>query len=101
LVEYKPWPHPIASRRIAEAAAIRAVYQQRGEFSAPLELRRRFPGITEKTGPGVRPHHRQLEAATTGEADATVTATALTPTRKATMLNEAHTGERGLTKAQR
>jgi hypothetical protein len=31
----------------AEAAAIRAVYQQRGEFSAALELRRRFPGITD------------------------------------------------------
>ena len=31
----------------AEAAAIRAVYQQRGEFSAAVELRRRFPGITD------------------------------------------------------
>jgi hypothetical protein len=31
----------------AEAAAIRAVYQQRGEFSAALELRRLFPGITD------------------------------------------------------
>jgi hypothetical protein len=31
----------------AEAAAIRAVYQQRGEFSAALELRRRFPDITD------------------------------------------------------
>jgi hypothetical protein len=31
----------------AEAAAIRAVYQQRGEFSAAIELRRRFPGITD------------------------------------------------------
>jgi hypothetical protein len=30
----------------AEAAAIRAVYQQRGEFAAAVELRRRFPGIT-------------------------------------------------------
>jgi hypothetical protein len=28
----------------ADAAAIRAVYQQRGELSAALELRRRFPG---------------------------------------------------------
>jgi hypothetical protein len=25
----------------------RAVYQQRGEFSAAVELRRRFPGITD------------------------------------------------------
>ena len=31
----------------AEAAAIRAVYDQRGEFSAAVELRQRFPGITD------------------------------------------------------
>ena len=31
----------------AEAAAIRAIYQQRGELSAAVELRRRFPGITD------------------------------------------------------
>ena len=31
----------------AEAAAIRAVYQQRGEFSAAVELRQRFPGVTD------------------------------------------------------
>jgi hypothetical protein len=31
----------------ADAAAIRAVYQQRGEFSAAVELHRRFPGITD------------------------------------------------------
>ena len=31
----------------ADATAIRAVYQQRGEFSAAVELRRRFPGITD------------------------------------------------------
>jgi hypothetical protein len=31
----------------ADAAAIRAVYQQWGEFSAAVELRRRFPGITD------------------------------------------------------
>ena len=31
----------------AEAAAIRAVYQQRGEFAAAVELRQRFPGITD------------------------------------------------------
>jgi hypothetical protein len=30
----------------AEEAAIRAVYEQRGEFAAAIELRRRFPGIT-------------------------------------------------------
>jgi hypothetical protein len=31
----------------AEAAAIRAVYEQRGELSAAVELRQRFPGITD------------------------------------------------------
>jgi hypothetical protein len=31
----------------ADAAAIRAAYQQRGELSAAVELRRRFPGITD------------------------------------------------------
>jgi hypothetical protein len=31
----------------AEAAAIRAIYQQDGEFAAALELRRLFPGITD------------------------------------------------------
>jgi hypothetical protein len=31
----------------ADAAAIRAVFEQRGEFSAAIELRRRFPGITD------------------------------------------------------
>ena len=31
----------------ADAAAIRAVYQQRGECAAAIELRQRFPGITD------------------------------------------------------
>ena len=31
----------------AEAAAIRAVYEQSGEFSAAIELRRLFPGVTD------------------------------------------------------
>ena len=31
----------------AEAAAIRAAYEQRGELSAAVELRRRFPGIVD------------------------------------------------------
>ena len=30
-----------------EAAAIRAAYEQGGEFSAAIELRRLFPGITD------------------------------------------------------
>jgi hypothetical protein len=31
----------------AEAAAIRAAFEQRGEFSAAVELRRLFPGVTD------------------------------------------------------
>ena len=31
----------------ADEAAIRAVYEQRGEFAAGLELRQRFPGVTD------------------------------------------------------
>ena len=31
----------------AEAAVIRAVYEQNGEFSAAVELRRLFPAVTD------------------------------------------------------
>lgn len=31
----------------ADAAAIRAVFEQEGELSAAIELRRRFPGIPD------------------------------------------------------
>jgi hypothetical protein len=31
----------------ADAVAIRAAYEQSGELSAAIELRRRFPGITD------------------------------------------------------
>jgi hypothetical protein len=31
----------------ADATAIRAIFEQRGEFSAAIGLRRRFPGITD------------------------------------------------------
>jgi hypothetical protein len=31
----------------ADAAAIRAIYEQDGELSAAIELRRRFPGIAD------------------------------------------------------
>jgi hypothetical protein len=33
----------------ADAAAIRATFKQEGELSAAIELRRRFPGITDNT----------------------------------------------------
>ena len=31
----------------ADAAAIRAIFDEQGELSAAIELRRRFPGITD------------------------------------------------------
>jgi hypothetical protein len=31
----------------AEAAAIRTIFRQQGEFAAAMELRRLFPGITD------------------------------------------------------
>jgi hypothetical protein len=31
----------------ADAAAIRAAFEQEGELSAAIEVRRRFPGITD------------------------------------------------------
>jgi len=31
----------------AEAAAIRAVFEERGEFAAAVELRRLFPAVTD------------------------------------------------------
>ena len=42
-------PHALAMFVIseAEAAAIRATYKQRGEFSAAIELRQLFPGFTD------------------------------------------------------
>jgi hypothetical protein len=44
-----PPPHPAGMFVVteAEAAAIRAVYEQHGEFSAAVELRRLFPGVTD------------------------------------------------------
>jgi hypothetical protein len=50
----------------AEADAIRAVYQQRGEFAAAVELRQRFPGkpTTRRRGSarGPSPDGRPLSA---------------------------------------
>jgi hypothetical protein len=42
-------PHALAMFVVtdAEAAAIRAVFRESGEFAAAIELRRRFPGITD------------------------------------------------------
>lgn len=34
----------------SDAAAIRAAFKQWGELSAAIELRRRFPGITNNAG---------------------------------------------------
>ena len=43
----------------AEAAAIRATFEQRGELAAAVELRRLFPGIhRHDAGAGMRSDHR-------------------------------------------
>jgi hypothetical protein len=44
-----PVPHALAVFVLteAQAAMIRATYEQRGEFSAAVELRQLFPGITD------------------------------------------------------
>jgi hypothetical protein len=42
----------------ADAAAIRAVFDQEGELSAAIELRRRFPGITDNAQ--ARAHARSI-----------------------------------------
>ena len=56
----------------AQAAMIRTAYEQRGEFSAAVELRQLFPGIRQCAGATVRADHRRLaataQAATSGGA---------------------------------
>jgi hypothetical protein len=42
----------------ADAAAIRTVFDQEGELSAAIELRRRFPGITDNEH--ARAHARSI-----------------------------------------
>ena len=45
----RPRSHPAGMFVVteAEAAAIRAAFEQRGELSAAVELRRLFPGVTD------------------------------------------------------
>ena len=66
-----------------DEAASCAVYEQRGEFAAAVELRQRFPGITDNAQARECSDHCGLEAAAaaTGEAGAkgaAVTSDALT-----------------------
>ena len=42
----------------ADATAIRAVFNQEGELSAAIELRRRFPGVTDNAK--ARAHARSI-----------------------------------------
>jgi hypothetical protein len=42
----------------ADVAAIRAIFSQEGELSAAIELRRRFPGITDNAK--ARAHARTI-----------------------------------------
>ena len=46
----------------AEAAAIRTAFEQQGELSAAVELRRLFPGITDNVQARECAHHRRVEA---------------------------------------
>jgi hypothetical protein len=52
----------------AEAATIRAVFEQQGEFAAAVELRRRFPGIGDNAQ--ARECARRRVEATSAEATA-------------------------------
>ena len=47
----------------SDAAAIRAAFDQGGELSATVELRRLFPRNHQRQGSGVCPDHRWLAAA--------------------------------------
>jgi hypothetical protein len=48
----------------ADAAAIRAIFDQEGELSAAIDLRRRFPGIGGNSkARAVCPEHRRVDAA--------------------------------------
>ena len=50
----------------ADATAIRAIYEQEGELSAAIELRRRFRGITDNAKARVRWSIAGVEAAFAG-----------------------------------
>lgn len=60
----------------AAATAIRTAFEQEGELSAAIELRRLFPA-TQRPSAGARPDHRRVAAAA-GEAE---DRTAESPTR--------------------
>ena len=47
---------------VTEAAAIRAVFEQEGELSDAIEVRRLLPGVTD-TGQARGPGHRRVEDA--------------------------------------
>ena len=49
LAAHVPASHPAGMFVVseAEAATIRAVFEQRGEFAAAVELRRLFPAVTD------------------------------------------------------
>jgi hypothetical protein len=59
----------------ADAAAIRAAFEQEGELSAAIEVRRRFPGITDnaKARQCARTIAGWTPPAKTSQAPATVT----------------------------
>ena len=67
----------------AEAAAIRAVYEQRGELSAAVELRRPFPASPTTRRRGRAPGPSPAGAAAAGEADARAAAATSGPLTRA------------------
>jgi hypothetical protein len=51
----------------ADAALLRAIFEQKGELSAAMEVRSLFPGVTDNTKRArVRPDHRWVETAASG-----------------------------------
>ena len=62
----------------ADAAAIRTVFEQEGELSAAIELRRRFPGITDNAKARL---HAQIIAGWKPPAQASRAAAKVTPMR--------------------
>jgi len=62
----------------ADAAAIRTVFEQEGELSAAIELRRRFPGITDNAKARV---HAQIIAGWKPPAQQPTAGATVTPLR--------------------
>ena len=79
LASYDPRPRALGMFVVteAQAAAIRAIFEQSGELSAAVALRRLFPGITDHVQARLwRPNHRRLGAAASASSQAVAPAQA-------------------------